>query len=671
MCFSKKTGYRIIGGRMLSGNYIWSPFPDFVSMILKYYLLWGVLLIIILLTNQQARAEVKLPQLIGNRMVLQRNTNLKIWGWASSKEKVKLSFKGRKFETTTGHDGTWLIILPKMKAGGPYTMTIQGQNLITLTDILVGDVYFCAGQSNMVLAMERLKENYPDEVEHDNFAQIRNFFVPTKADVSKESLDLPKGEWKLAAGKTLLEFGGVTYFFAKKLYQKYKIPIGIINSSVGGTPIEAWMSMDAFKDFPATVTQIKNFRDTTYMNSLKTAGTPIPGKTLQSSYVPKIWHKFWMPGYWSDQGARNLNGILYFKKEIDVPAEMAGMPAKLFMGRIIDADSTFINGVFVGNITYQYPPRRYNVPANLLKPGKNIVLVKVTNTSGKGGFVPDKNYSLQANGQIIDLRGQWDYQVQQVFPKTIYSPPGEQITPPIVAQNSPTGLYNTMVAPALNYSICGFLWYQGETNAGKPKEYAKLLPALINDWRSKWGLGNIPFLFAQLPNYMDVDYVPVESDWAQLRQSQLQSLKVANTGMSVGLDAGEWNDIHPLNKKQIGERLALWAEKLVYGDDHIVYSGPVYKSATVQGNRMVLNFDHVGSGLTAKGEPQLYHFAIAGADKKYVWARAKIEGNTVIVWNESISKPVAVRYAWADNPDGANLYNQEGLPASPFETEIK
>lgn len=640
-------------------------------MTVKSYFPLCALLVTVLFTKLETKAEVKLPQLISNRMVLQRNTDLKIWGWANANEKVKLSFNNRKFETITGSDGKWLIMLPKMKAGGPYTMTIEGRNLITLTDVLIGDVYFCAGQSNMVLAMERLKENYPNEVKNDNFPQIRNFFVPTKADVSKESLDLPKGEWKLAAGQELLEFGGVTYFFAKKIYQKYKIPIGIINSSVGGTPIEAWMSVDAFKDFPAAEAQIKNFRDTTYINSLKKQGLPMPGKSLQSSYVPKTWHKFWMPGYWADQGVRNLNGILYFKKEIDVPAGMTDVQAKLFMGRIIDADSTFVNGVFVGNITYQYPPRRYNVPANLLKPGKNTILVKVTNTMGKGGFVPDKNYSLQANGQIIDLRGEWDYQVNQVFPKPSYSPSGQQIVQPIVAQNSPTGLYNTMVAPAINYSISGFLWYQGETNAGKPREYAKLLPALINDWRSKWGLGNIPFLFAQLPNYMEVDYVPVESDWAELRQSQLQTLKVPNTGMAVGLGAGEWNDIHPLNKKTIGERLALWAEKLVYGEKNIVYSGPIYRSATVQGNKVILNFDYAGSGLTAKGEPELYHFAIAGADKKYIWARAKIEGNTVIVWNDSISTPVAVRYAWADNPEGANLYNAAGLPASPFEAELK
>ena len=604
-------------------------------------------------------------------MVLQRDIELNMWGWANVGEKITLSFNKKTVKATTGKDGRWSVELPPMKPGGPYTMTIKGDNLITLNDILIGDVWFCSGQSNMVLAMERLRENYPTEVSTDNFSEIRNFFVPTKSDVTKVYEDLPMGEWKSATGPGILEFGGVAYFFAKKLYQKYKVPIGIINSSVGGTPIEAWMSEDAFKEFPSALAQIENFRDTTYMNRLAKKAVVSPVKRTEASYVPKTWHKFWMPGYWADQGVRNLNGVLYFKKEIDVPLSMTGVPAKLFIGRIIDSDSAFVNGTFVGNITYQYPPRRYNIPANLLKPGKNTILVKVTNTSGKGGFVPQKNYSLQANAQILDLRGEWAYQVVQVFPKPTFIPGANAAPRPIVAQSSPTGLYNTMVAPAIHYKIKGFLWYQGETNAGQPKEYAKLLPALIADWRNKWGLGNIPFLFAQLPNYMEVDYLPVESDWAQMRQSQLQTLTVPNTGMSVAIDAGEWNDIHPLNKKEIGERLALWAEHHAYGAKEMVYSGPIYQSANLQDNKVILSFDHVGSGLMAKDEPELYYFSIAGADKKYVWAKAKIQDNKVVVWNDLIPNPVSVRYAWADNPEGANLYNKEGLPASPFEAILK
>lgn len=624
-----------------------------------------------LLLTFASKAEVKLPQLIGNHMVLQRNTKLKIWGWAAQGERVTISFNGKKISTLTSKDNKWLIVFPAMQAGGPYTMTIQGSNKITLTDVLIGDVYFCSGQSNMVLGMERLRENYPNEIENDDFPQIRNFFVPTKSDVTHEHDDLPVGKWKLATKEGILEFGGVTYFFAKKLYKKYKVPIGIINSSVGGTPIEAWMSENAFAEFPQHLAQIKNFKDTAFMNRQVKAFPQNTSNRTKPSYVPNTWYDFFMPGYLADQGVRNLNGVVYFKKEIDVPAAMTGAAAKLYMGRIIDSDSTFVNGVFVGNITYQYPPRRYNIPANLLKQGKNIILVKVTNTSGKGGFVPDKNYALQANGQTIDLRGEWQYQVNQVFPRATNLPRTSSTPSPIVAQNSPTGLYNTMVAPAINYAIKGFLWYQGETNAGQPKEYAKLLPALISDWRAKWGLGNIPFLYAQLPNYMEVDYSPVESDWAQLRQSQLQALNLTNTGMAVAIDAGEWNDIHPLNKKEIGERLALWAEHLAYGDRNIVYSGPIVKSATSNDHQVVLRFDHVGNGLVTNDKLPLYHFAIAGADKKYVWAQAKIEGDSVIVWNDSITEPTAVRYAWADNPRGANLYNMEGLPASPFEVVIK
>jgi sialate O-acetylesterase len=617
-----------------------------------------------------AAADVKLPQLISNSMILQRNIELKIWGWASVGEKIDLSFNGKKYSTRTGKDEKWLISLPAMNAGGPYSMTIKGLNTIVLTDILIGDVWFCAGQSNMVLAMQRLKENYPNEVATDNFPQIRNFFIPTKSDVTKVYADLPTGQWKSATGKGILEFGGVTYFFAKKLYQKYKVPIGIINSSVGGTPIEAWMSADAFNGFPDIQSQIGNFRDTAFMNNLSKRIVPPVREKIEPSYVPKTIHKFWMPGYWNDQGVRNLNGVLYFKKEIDVPASMTGIPAKLFMGRIIDSDSTFVNDVFVGNITYQYPPRIYTVAANVLKAGKNTILVKVVSTSGKGGFVPEKNYSLQANNQTIDLRGDWTYQVIEVFQRPSFSPQSQNGPRAIVAQSSPTGLYNTMVAPAINFGIKGFIWYQGETNAGKPKEYAKLLPALIGDWRAKWAQGNIPFLVAQLPNYMEVDYSPVESDWAQMRWSQLQALSVPNTGVSIALDAGEWNDIHPLNKKPIGERLSLWAEHLAYGAQNIVYSGPIYRSAEVQNNKVILSFDHVGGGLMAKDNNELYYFAIAGPDKKYVWAKAKIQDNKIIVWNDKISNPVLVRYAWADNPEGANLYNVDGLPASPFEAVI-
>jgi sialate O-acetylesterase len=323
-----------------------------------------------------------------------------------------------------------------------------------------------------------------------------------------------------------------------------------------------------------------------------------------------------------------------------------------------------VNGQQVGNITYQYPPRRYEIPAGLLKPGKNVLVVRVTNDGGKGGFVPDKPYYMIANGQNIDLKGTWQYKVGEVFePRTMGGGGG------FSAQNQPTALFNAMVAPLKNQTAKGFLWYQGETNADQPKAYKKLLPALINDWRAQWGLGELPFFYVQLPNYMDVNYLPEESNWAEMREAQLQALSVPNTAMAVTIELGEWNDIHPLNKKDVGERLALCALNMVYGDKTLEYMGPIFQSAKIEGNKIVASFTHTGSGLISiDGEP-LYRFEIAGADRKFVWADAKIVGTTVEVWSERVQEPKYIRYAWSDNPDGANLYNKEGLPASPFRTD--
>lgn len=627
-----------------------------------------------------AFAELKLPQLVSNGMVLQRDVPLKIWGWAAPGEKIRIEWLGKQYHTQTDPVGTWLINLPATKVGGPFFMKISGENQLVISDILVGDVWFCSGQSNMVLQMERVKEKFPEEIPSANFPQIRNFFVPTASDVRKIHDDLPASKWVVTSSASVGPMGAATYFFAKQLFLKYHIPIGIINSSVGGTPAEAWVSADGFKDFEPFTARLSQFKDPAFFERLSQSRTPPPsglGRVMSDkgtqgpipwydvSYQPKNWHKFWMPGYWDDQGTKNLHGVLWFRKEIQVPTSMTGHNAKLFLGRIVDADEAYVNGVKVGNVTYQYPPRIYEIPANLLKPGKNILVIRVTNTGGKGGFVPDKNYALTDGKESIDLRGEWFYQVAQVqMPGFGFN--GSNNT--LIAQNEPTGLYNTMVAPAINYAIKGFLWYQGESNSGRAANYGRIMTALINDWRSKWKQGELPFIYAQLPNFMEVTYYPTESQWAELREQQLQTLSVPNTAMTVNIELGEWNDIHPVNKKDIGERMALAARKLAYGED-IVHSGPVYESAAIEVKRIILNFTNTGSGLIANDGEPLSQFAIAGADKKFRWANARIEGNTVIVWNDEIDNPQYVRYGWADNPEGANLYNKEGLPASPFRTD--
>jgi sialate O-acetylesterase len=636
--------------------------------------------VILLLTVQFSIAQVRLPQLIGDGMVLQREAKINIWGWATPGEKVSIRFNNKAYKAITGPDGKWLAVLPAMKAGGPYLMDI---NHIIIQDILIGDVWFCSGQSNMVLPMERIKEKYPEEIAKADCPQIRNFFILTASDISKVHDDLPPGKWESADPKNVLDFGAATWFFAKQLYDKYHVPIGIINSSVGGTPIQAWISEEGLKNISEYADRLKMLKDTAYMNSIlrKDAerkkldnarvkqtdkGLTGPVKWYDSAYVATGWHNFWLPGYWADQGIRGLNGVVWFRKEINIPASMAGKPAKLFMGRIVDADDTYVNGVLVGNVTYQYPPRRYEVPAGLLKAGRNIIVVKITNTAGKGGFVPDKPYYLTDGDQKIDLRGDWQYKVGAVFPPVN----SRDNYNPFSAQNEPTGLYNTMVAPAIDYAIKGVLWYQGEANTIRPDEYKQLLPALISDWRNKWREGNFPFIYAQLPGFMEVDYSPSESKWAQLREAQLETLSVPNTAMAVTIDAGEWNDIHPLDKKDVGDRLALGAEKIAYGDTALISSGPLYQSAKVDGNKIVITFNNIGSGLISRGG-ELSQFAIADETGKYVWANAIIKGDKVIVWNDAVIKPLYVRYAWADNPEGANLYNKEGLPASPFTTDTR
>jgi sialate O-acetylesterase len=636
--------------------------------------------LLLLILSVPAHANVKLPALISDGMILQRDSKVNIWGWASSGEQVTIRFAGKVYRTTTDSRGKWKIVLPPIKAGGPYTMEISGQNQITVKDILIGDVWFCSGQSNMVLPMERVKEKYPNEYANDNYPEIRNFFIPTVSDVTRIHEDLPPGRWQAATHEGLPGFGALTYFFAKNIYQNYKVPIGIINSSVGGTPIEAWISEEGFKELPRYAERVEKFRDTAYINPLIRRAAPVqsarpnvnvtdkglagPKPWYDVSYVPEGWHKFWLPGYWADQGVKGLNGVVWFRKEIIVPASMTGKPGKLFMGRIVDADNVYVNGVLVGSVTYQYPPRRYDLPSGLLREGKNIVVVKVTNTSGKGGFVPDKPYFITAGGENIDLRGDWQYQVGQVFSPVTSSNEGMRAS--ISQQNEPTGLYNTMVAPAVDYTVKGFLWYQGESNSGRADDYKSLLPALIYDWRMKWNQGVLPFLYVQLPNFMEVQYLPSESDWAELREAQLNALSVPNTAMAVTIDVGEWNDIHPLEKRVIGERLSLAARNLVYGEKTLVYSGPIYKSSEIQGDKIIVSFNMTGGGLISKDGRELDQFAIAGKDKKFVWAEAKIEGDKVIVWSEEVAEPQYVRYAWADNPESANLYNKENLPASPF-----
>jgi sialate O-acetylesterase len=605
-------------------------------------------------------SQITLPSLVSNDMVLQRDQVTKLWGWASPAEKIRIQLGSKIIRTQADKQGNWLAQLPAYPAGGPHTIKLTGKNEIVLTDVHFGDVWLCAGQSNMVINMERVKEKYAADIASANNPLIRNFFIPTAISKVNVQTQLPASSWLPVNPENVLKMGAVSYFFARDLFAKYQVPIGIINSSVGGTPIESWISEAGLKAFPSYI------QDTT--KTVAPSATPkksmdrgLSEKWADPNYQPKGWKRFAIPGFWEDQGLKDLNGVVWFRREIDIPAALAGLPAHIFLGRIVDADQVFVNGKQVGNITYQYPPRRYTVKNGLLKAGKNLVVIRVTNTAGKGGFVPDKRYEMIVGDQTFDLQGDWTYKVGEVFPP--------KIEPAAPNQFPPTALYNAMIAPLTSYAVKGIIWYQGESNVSKPEDYAKLLHALVEDWRTQWKQPEIPFLYVQLPGFQDRTFLPTESNWAVLREGQRKGLSIPKSGMAVTLDLGEWNDIHPLTKKPIGERLALAARKLAYGEN-IVSSGPIYASHQIEGNRIRVHFNETGSGLdiNKQDEDALTYFAIAGKDKKFVWAKAMIEGNDVVVWSDEVTEPKYVRYAWADNPDGANLINREGLPASSFET---
>ncbi|MBF9140756.1 beta galactosidase jelly roll domain-containing protein [Hymenobacter sp. BT439] len=629
-----------------------------------------------------AAAQVRLPRLVSDGMVLQREADVRIWGWAKAGEAVAVSFLGKTYKATTGADGKWAVQLPHLKAGGPYEMDIKASNQVAVKDIMVGDVWLCSGQSNMETPMSRLRDKYPDVVAQAANPKIRQYEVPLTYNFQRPQQDLTGGKWIAADPQTVLKFSAVAYFFAMEINAKYQVPVGIIKDAVGGSPAEAWLSADGLKQFPNYEQQLAKYKDSTvvlgirqhegaavanwYQTLYKTDQGEARGQQKWSApdYDASSWPTMSVPGFWSKQtplGA--VNGVVWFRKEVDVPAAMVGQPARLELGTLVDADSTYINGQLVGSTGYQYPPRKYDVKPGVLKAGKNVVVVRLISNGGPGGgFTMDKKYELSAGGQTIDLRGPWQYKQGATMPST----PGTT-----TFQYTPGGLFNGMIAPVLPYAIKGVLWYQGESNAGRTGDYQALFNGMIVDWRKQFKQPNLPFLYAQLPNFMAARKEPSESGWAQVRDVQRRGLALPHTGMAVILDAGEWNDIHPLDKQTPGHRLALAAQKVAYGDSKLVSSGPLYQSMQTNGNKVTLSFSSIGSGLVAKGGGELKGFAIAGPDKKFVWAQAKIEGNKVVVWSDQVPNPTVVRYAWADNPEGVNLYNKEGLPASTFTTEAE
>ncbi len=628
-------------------------------------------LLLLFVFGEELNAAVKLPRLVSSGMVLQRNEPVTIWGWADAGEKIKIEFLGEVYKIKADRNGDWQLELNAMAAGGPYSMTI---NDIVLNDILIGDVWLASGQSNMELKLNRVMDLYADEIQKINTDQIRLFRSSTRENAEGERADYPDGKWLSSTPENIMEFSAVAWLFADKIHESQDVPVGIISTAIGGSPAEAWLSKNKVTPFLNEWLEQGKRIDSMRAAYIEKNGEikpynwgaevnkndPGTGKWSKDDVDVSGWPQISLPGYWTDKGVNFWNGSIWFYKEFELDESLAGEEAILRLGRIIDSDSAFVNGTFVGNITYQYPPRIYTIPEGVLKAGTNKIMVRVFNQGGRGGFVEEKPYEVRVGKEVIDITGDWHYHI------------GAELNPPRGnmggLQFRPGGLYNSLINPMKKYTVKGVIWYQGETNAGRGFQYRQLFKDLIVDWRDQMEKADLPFLFVQLANLGVPNKQPVENGWAETRDAQRRALELPNTGMAVAFDIGEWNDIHPLNKKEVARRLYLEAERVAYGNDKIVSAGPLYKSMKVEAGSILLTFESVGSGLYANS--RLEGFQIAGEDGEFVWANAVVMSkNTVKVWSRKVKEPVAVRYAWDGNPAGSNLKNKENLPASPFTTE--
>jgi sialate O-acetylesterase len=618
-------------------------------------------------------AEVRLPSIISDNMVLQRDIPFKIWGWANPGEIVKVEMNGQKVSAVTSPTNKWMVKLAPMKAGGPYEMKISGKNNIVLKNILIGDVWVCGGQSNMEWPLANTNK-WATETDSANIPNIRLLSI-TKKISSTPVDDAESTQWVMCNSQTASFFSAIGYYFGKFINKHLNVPIGLINSNWGGTDIETWISMETMysdKDYKNAIDQMKGkeFEALTkeaeakakkWLDTVYNFDPGMKEKWYLSETDVTKWKEIQAPMIWESAGYQNLDGVAWYRLGITLSAKDVEGKVTLSLGPIDDNDETYVNGKLVGKTSKYDFPRQYTIEPGVLKEGKNIICVRVIDTGGGGGFWGNDNQMyLETGGSKKSLAGKWLFRVGIDMPaqKTANSP-----------NSFPSLLYNAMIYPLQNYGIKGVIWYQGENNAGNPKKYQFLFPTLIKDWRNTWGEGDFPFLFVQLANYMAPSTEPGQSNWAELREAQTMTLSVSKTGMACIIDIGEADNIHPRNKLDVGYRLSLAARKVAF-NENIIYSGPTFKSMKIDGNKAVIEFDNIGTGLTAKDKYQYVKaFVIAGADKKFHWARASIEGNTVVVMSNEIQNPVAVRYAWANNPDDANLYNMEMLPAVPFRTD--
>jgi sialate O-acetylesterase len=630
-------------------------------------------------------AKVKLPSVFGDNMVFQQKAKALIWGSTTSGKKVtvKATWSKTIATGTADQNGNFKIAIATPSFGGPYIVTISDGEETVLKDILIGDVWVCSGQSNMEMSLAGWGKinNFEQEIKQANYPKIRLLQADhVTSNVPLADAKVWTGGWKVCNPQNIPEFSAVAYFFAREVFQKTGIPIGLVHTSWGGTIAEAWTSATTLKTIPDFVTAVE-----TIERSANVAKGPSMEEQLvtwsklilandaglkagdagwhTAAFDATSWKSITLPASWETNGLDNVDGVVWFRKTINIPEAWANKELKLNLGPIDDNDVTFVNGMKVGETVGYGNKRVYVISADKVKSGLFVIAVRVTDTGGGGGLYGGENILniTSASGETISLNGEWKFKLGLDF-KNIAPMPGSNDGP-----NRATVLYNAMINPYLKFPIKGAIWYQGESNADRANQYRTLFPAMIQDWRKSWNQPNFPFYFVQLANFMKVETNPIPSAWAELRDAQRQTLSLPHTGMAVAIDLGDAADIHPKNKQDVGKRLAYLALAKDYGIK-IPFSGPVYKSQEITGNSVSLNFTGIESGIKASDGKDLKGFAIAGSDKIFHWATAKIVGNKVVVSSPEVSKPVSVRYAWANNPV-CNLSDGSGLPASPFKTD--
>ena len=640
------------------------------------------------LCAQLLQAKVILAPVFTDNMVLQQQASVTIWGTATPGKKVTVttSWNGLSYSTTASReDGGWSLKFDTPSFGGPYEITVaDSRKPLVLRNILIGDVWICSGQSNMEMKIGDKVTGMQETLDRaKDYTNIRIFHVQnTTATLPTDVIPVRHGGWQMCDAETIWDFSAAAYYFGKELNEALDIPIGLIETCWGGTLAEAWTSGESLKKMPYFASRVdeaaslpltmeareEKFRKDIdrWREEVKGSDPAFTGGRLiwgAVDYQDSAWDVMDVPGFVQDVAIPNFSGYLWMRKTVDIPASWAGKELSLDLAMIDDNDFTYFNGVEVGHIEGCLAHRHYKVPASLVKAGKAVIAVRVMDTGGKGGIWGDKDRMFLAlsESERIPLAGPWKYKVAMKLSEAPELPVNTARE-----ANYPTFLYNAMIHPLLRVPIKGAIWYQGEANVSRSLQYQTLLPLMIQDWRKAWGI-DFPFYIAQLANYQAVQTGPEESEWAELREAQLVTTRLENTGLAVLIDIGEADDIHPKNKAEVGRRLALNALALTYGKN-IPYSGPIYSSYRIEGSSMRISFDYTDGGLCTPGGSALEGFYLAGADHVFHKAKAMIEGVSVVVSCPEVEFPTSVRYGWANNPV-CNLYNGAGLPASPFRTD--